>query len=164
MAVGADRGHIRHDRLDPLRREAMAMVSGMASLPARLSSAGGLDHWFGSVRRISRRGNGRVGRVPVQLGCSSWISACKSAICLRASSNCPRASFKAARSLPHSGQEATGLARGSFIYYKDTEVARNCNVFNDHQSLSRIIDARRGTGRLPTIFLSSLLFRAVSIE
>ena len=77
------------------------------------------------------------------------ISACKSAICLRASSNCPRASFKAARSLPHSGQEATGLARGSFIYYKDTELARNCNVFNDHQSLSRIIDARRGTGRLP---------------
>jgi hypothetical protein len=27
-------------------------------------------------------------------------------------------------------------------------VARNCNVFNDHQALSRIIDARRGTGRL----------------
>ena len=79
---------------------------------------------------------------------SSWISACKSAICLRASSNCPRASFKAARSWPHSGQEATGLARGSFMYYKDTEVARNCNVFNDHQALSRIIDARRGTGRL----------------
>jgi len=35
------------------------------------------------------------------------------------------------------------------MYYKDTEVAGNCNVFNDHQSLSRIIDARRGTGRLP---------------
>ena len=35
------------------------------------------------------------------------------------------------------------------MYYKDTEVARNCNVFNDHQALSRIIDARRGTGRLP---------------
>ena len=34
------------------------------------------------------------------------------------------------------------------MYYKDTEVARNCNVFNDHQALSRIIDARRGTGRL----------------
>ncbi len=37
------------------------------------------------------------------------------------------------------------------MYYKDTEVAGNCNVFNDHQSLSRIIDARRGTGRLHTL-------------
>ena len=35
--------------------------------------------------------------------------------------------------------------------YKDTKVARNCNVFNDHQALSRIIDARRGTGRLPDL-------------
>ena len=34
------------------------------------------------------------------------------------------------------------------MYYKDTEVARNCNVFNDHRSFSCIIDARRGTGRL----------------
>ena len=75
---------------------------------------------------------------------SSWISACKSAICLRASSNCPRASSKAARSWPHAGQEATGLAAGSFMYDEHTEVARNCNVFNDHQALSRIIDARRG--------------------
>ena len=38
------------------------------------------------------------------------------------------------------------------MYYKDTEMARNCNVFNDHQSLSRIIDARRGTGRLLSLF------------
>jgi len=30
------------------------------------------------------------------------------------------------------------------MYDKDTEVARNCNVFNDHQALSRIIDSRRG--------------------
>ena len=35
------------------------------------------------------------------------------------------------------------------MYDEDTEMARNCNVFNDHQALSRIIDARRGTGRLP---------------
>src|SRR5271157_4300340 len=82
---------------------------------------------------------------------NSWISACKSAICLRASSNCPRASSKAARSWPHSGQEATGLAGGSFMYDKDTEVARNCKVFNDHQALSRIIDARGGTERLQTM-------------
>jgi hypothetical protein len=34
------------------------------------------------------------------------------------------------------------------MYDKDTEVARNCNVFNDHQALSRIIDARGGTERL----------------
>src|SRR5208283_4232378 len=79
-------------------------------------------------------------------------SACKSAICLWASSNCPRASSKADRSWPHSGQEATGLAAGSFMYDKDTEVARNCNVFNDHQALSRIIDARGGTERLRAFF------------
>ena len=41
------------------------------------------------------------------------------------------------------------------MYYKDTEVARNCNVFNDHQALSRIIDARRGTGRLHENFVIS---------
>ena len=87
---------------------------------------------------------------------SSWISACKSAICLRASSNCPRASSncprassKAAWSWPHSGQEATGLAAGSFMYDEHTEMARNCNVFNDHQALSCKIGARRGTERLP---------------
>ena len=44
------------------------------------------------------------------------------------------------------------------MYYKDTEVARNCNVFNDHQALSRIIDARRGTGRLRIRF--TVLFRS----
>ena len=80
----------------------------------------------------------------VAIGSSSRISACKSAICLRASSNCPRASSKAAWSWPHSGQEATGLGGGSFIYDEDTEVARNCNLFNDHQAPSCIIDARRG--------------------
>ena len=34
------------------------------------------------------------------------------------------------------------------MYDKHTEMARNCNVFNDHQALSRIIDARGGTERL----------------
>ena len=35
---------------------------------------------------------------------------------------------------------------------------QNCNVFNDHQSLSRIIDARRGTGRLPSGFPRAVSF------
>jgi len=77
----------------------------------------------------------------------------QSAICLWASSNCPRASSEAARSWPHSRQEATGLAAGSFMYDEHTEMARNCNVFNDHQALSCIINARRG-GRL--LFIATI--------
>ena len=34
------------------------------------------------------------------------------------------------------------------MYDEHTEMARNCNVFNDHQALSRIIDTRRRTERL----------------
>ena len=30
------------------------------------------------------------------------------------------------------------------MYDEHTEMARNCNVFNDHQALSRKIGARRG--------------------
>ena len=30
------------------------------------------------------------------------------------------------------------------MYNKHTEMASNCNVFNDHQALSRKIGARRG--------------------
>ena len=38
------------------------------------------------------------------------------------------------------------------MYDKHTEMARNCNVFNDHQALSRKIGARRGTERLRSSF------------
>ena len=34
------------------------------------------------------------------------------------------------------------------MYDEHTEMARNCNVINDHQALSRKIGARRGTERL----------------
>src|SRR3974377_1788760 len=36
LAVGADRGHVRHDLVNPLGREAVAMVSRMPRLPAWL--------------------------------------------------------------------------------------------------------------------------------
>ena len=49
------------------------------------------------------------------------------------------------------------------MYYKDTEVARNCNVFNDHQALSRIIDARRGTGRLHQFLELGLTLGAITL-
>ena len=67
LAVGADRGHIGHDDLDPLGREPMAMMSGMSWLPARLASAGRLDHRLGGPRRIGRRGRGGVGGVAIEL-------------------------------------------------------------------------------------------------
>ena len=148
LAVGADHRHVRHDLVDPLGRKRWRWCPGCPGCPPGLRPVGVLMTGLGAPGGSTEGGEEEFDELRFSWERSSWISACKSAICLRALSNCPRASFKAARSLPHSGQEATGLARGSFIYYKDTEVARNCNVFNDHQSLSRIIDARRGTGRL----------------
>ena len=60
LAVGAGRGHVRHDLVDPLGREAMAMVSRMPRLSAWLTSGRCLDDRFGSPRWIDRRGRGGV--------------------------------------------------------------------------------------------------------
>ena len=60
LAVGAGRGHLRHDLVDPLGREAMAMVSRMPRLSAWLTSGRCLDDRFGSPRWIDRRGRGGV--------------------------------------------------------------------------------------------------------
>jgi hypothetical protein len=66
LALGADRGHVGHDILDPLGREAMAMMSRMSLLTTGLARTRGLDHRLGSVQGIGRRGDRRVGRVPVE--------------------------------------------------------------------------------------------------
>ena len=67
LAVGADRGHIRHDDLDPLWREAMAMMSGMPRLAARFPPRGCLDDRLGRPRRIGRRGRGAIGGIASEL-------------------------------------------------------------------------------------------------
>jgi hypothetical protein len=67
LAVAAGRGYIRYDMLDPLGREAMAMMSGMPSLPARFASAGCLDHRLGCPKRIGRRRCRGVGGIATQL-------------------------------------------------------------------------------------------------
>src|SRR5271157_3422540 len=66
LALGADRGHIGHDLVDPVGREVMAMMSGMPRLAARLAPTGGLDHWLGSVRGIGRRRDRGIRRIPVE--------------------------------------------------------------------------------------------------
>jgi len=66
LAVGAGRGHIGHDRRDPLGREATAMMPRMSGLTARLAPTGGLDHWLGSVQGIGRRRDRGVRRIPVE--------------------------------------------------------------------------------------------------
>ena len=60
LAMGADHRHVRHDLVDPLGREAMAMVSRMPRLSAWLTSGRCLDDRFGSPRWIDRRGRGGV--------------------------------------------------------------------------------------------------------
>jgi hypothetical protein len=67
VAVFADRRHIRHDRVDPLRRQTMAMMSGMPRLSPRLASGRRLDDRLGCPRRIGRRGRGTVGRIASKL-------------------------------------------------------------------------------------------------
>ena len=66
MALGADRGDVGHDFVDPLRREAMAMMSRMSLLTTRLTSAWGLDHRLGGTQGIGRRGDRGVGRVLIK--------------------------------------------------------------------------------------------------
>ena len=66
LALGADRGHIGHDLVDPVGREVMAMMSGMPRLAARLAPTGGLDHWLGSVQGIGRRRDRGIRRIPVE--------------------------------------------------------------------------------------------------
>jgi hypothetical protein len=131
LAVRADRGHVRHDLGDPLGREALAMASRMPRLSAWLASGRCLETGLGAPGGSTEGGEEEFDGLRFSWERSSWISACKSAICLRASSNCPRASPKVARSWPHSGQVATGLAAGSFMYDEHKQVARNCNVIND---------------------------------
>ena len=67
LASGADRGHIRHDILDPVGRQPMTMRAGMPRLAARLASARRLDDRLGSPRRIGRRGRGGIRGVAVEL-------------------------------------------------------------------------------------------------
>ena len=64
LAVRADRAHIRHDRVDPLGRE--AMMSRMSLLTTRPVSARGLDHRLGGTQGIGRTGNRGVGRGLIQ--------------------------------------------------------------------------------------------------
>ena len=56
LAVGADHRHVRHDLVDPLGREAMAMVYRMPRLSAWLTSGRCLDDRFGSPRWIDEGG------------------------------------------------------------------------------------------------------------
>ena len=66
LALGADRGHIGHDLVDPLGRETMAMMSRMSGLTAWFASARGLAHRLGGTQRIGRRGDRGVGRVLIE--------------------------------------------------------------------------------------------------
>ena len=67
LAVVADRRQIRHDLVDPFRREAMAMMSLMSRLPAWLATGRRLDDGFGGSGWIDRRRRGGVRGVAVQL-------------------------------------------------------------------------------------------------
>src|SRR5208282_1041038 len=66
LALGADRGYVGHDILDPRRREAMAMMSRMPLLTTRPTSARSLNHRLGGAQGIGRRGNRGVGRVLIE--------------------------------------------------------------------------------------------------
>ena len=59
-------GTYGHDLVDPLGREAMAMMSRMSLLTTRLTSARGLDHRLGGTQGIGRRGDRGVGRVLIK--------------------------------------------------------------------------------------------------
>jgi hypothetical protein len=56
LAVGADRGHIGHDLVDPLGREAMAMMSRISGLTAGLRPLGALLTGLGAPRGLAEGG------------------------------------------------------------------------------------------------------------
>ena len=83
------------------------MMSGMPRLPARLAAGRRLDDRLGGPGGSAEGGEEELEELRLSWERNSWSSACKSAICFWAWS-------KAARSLPHSGQENSGVA-GSWL-------------------------------------------------
>ena len=63
VAAQAGGGHVADDVVDSLSREALAVVSRVSGLPARLTSGGAFDHRLGGPRRIGGRWDRGVGGV-----------------------------------------------------------------------------------------------------
>ena len=66
VTVVADRRYIRHDLVDPLTRQTMAVMSLVPRLTARLAPAWRLGWWLGRAQRIRRWGDRGVGRILIE--------------------------------------------------------------------------------------------------
>ncbi len=56
LALGADRGHVGHDILNPLGRKAMAMMSRMSGLTTWFAPAGALTTGLGASSGLAEGG------------------------------------------------------------------------------------------------------------
>ncbi len=83
LAVGADRGYIGDDIRDPLRREAVAMVSRMSSLTARLAPLGVLTTGLGASSGLAEGGMEELDEFRFSRSWRSRTRASSSAIRLR---------------------------------------------------------------------------------
>ncbi len=61
LALGADRGHVGHDILNPLGRKAMAMMSRMSGLTTWFAPAGALTTGLGASSGLAEGGDQGVG-------------------------------------------------------------------------------------------------------
>src|SRR5512135_576795 len=67
VAAQAGGGHVADDVVDALSREALAVVSRVSRLRARLPSGGAFDHRLGGTRRVGGRWDRGVGGVAMEL-------------------------------------------------------------------------------------------------
>src|SRR3954447_24022636 len=67
VATQAGGGRVADDLVDALGREALAVVSRVSGLRARLASGGAFDHRLGGTRRIGGRWDRGVGGVAIEL-------------------------------------------------------------------------------------------------
>jgi hypothetical protein len=68
LAAGTGRGHVGHDVVNAVLRQAVPVVSPMPGLAAGFAARGGLGHRLGSVGGIGRGGDRGVGGVALELG------------------------------------------------------------------------------------------------
>ena len=67
LATGAGRGDVVDDGVDPLGRQAGAVIAAMPGLTAGLAPGGRLGCGLGSVEGIGRRGRGAIGGIALEL-------------------------------------------------------------------------------------------------